>query len=316
MIVCVLGMHKSGTTLVAETLHRSGIDMGVFDERLGYDDGNQFERHEAINRNRGLLSAASIPTLRGARAALFLRYRGGYQPNADADSIVRSSQARVVPRQCRPQPVPSAGRRAQRAPLLLGVQGSADPSARHDVWRRALPEHRVIAVYRRFDEVMSHFKVKWDLPAADGTSGSQLDRPQRDACGAPAPPRRFRIAPLRRADQRSRRGRPYGRVPRALTRGLPQTRYVPVARPAYGRAAESIFPRSYAASATRIVGIESDLAELRNAMSVPTGERHNGAVGQSTDGPASLIRATHTAQRRTCPTPPRVRPPRPEPCGR
>ena len=31
MIVCVLGMHKSGTTLVAETLHHSGVHMADVD---------------------------------------------------------------------------------------------------------------------------------------------------------------------------------------------------------------------------------------------------------------------------------------------
>jgi hypothetical protein len=32
------------------------------------------------------------------------------------------------------------------------------------VWRRALPDHRVVAVYRPFDEVLAHFKANWKSP--------------------------------------------------------------------------------------------------------------------------------------------------------
>jgi len=42
MIVIVLGMHKSGTTLVAKTLHESGINMGVSESgdypKIKYED--------------------------------------------------------------------------------------------------------------------------------------------------------------------------------------------------------------------------------------------------------------------------------------
>ncbi len=46
MIYVIFGMHKSGTTLVAEMLHKSGINMGDFDESVSYDIGNQYERNE------------------------------------------------------------------------------------------------------------------------------------------------------------------------------------------------------------------------------------------------------------------------------
>lgn len=52
----VLGMHKSGTTLVSKMLHESGINMGLFDEKLSYDKGNQYERHETLSINMQILA--------------------------------------------------------------------------------------------------------------------------------------------------------------------------------------------------------------------------------------------------------------------
>ena len=37
-------MHKSGTTMLSETLHKSGINMGDFDESLNYYGGQKYER--------------------------------------------------------------------------------------------------------------------------------------------------------------------------------------------------------------------------------------------------------------------------------
>lgn len=49
MIFVVLGMHKSGTTLVSQILHHSGIPMGDgFDENVTYDGGNKYERESTF----------------------------------------------------------------------------------------------------------------------------------------------------------------------------------------------------------------------------------------------------------------------------
>jgi len=53
--VVILGMHKSGTTLVAETLHRSGILMVGTMAGGGYDDGNKMERDETRLLNMEIL---------------------------------------------------------------------------------------------------------------------------------------------------------------------------------------------------------------------------------------------------------------------
>jgi|GEM_PF-3381699 len=54
-IVCILGMHKSGTTLISQILHYSDISMGSFDVNIGYDEGNQYERRETQDLNREFL---------------------------------------------------------------------------------------------------------------------------------------------------------------------------------------------------------------------------------------------------------------------
>ena len=41
MVFVLLGMHKSGTTMIAQTLHHSGIDMGVENPNKLYDHGEQ-----------------------------------------------------------------------------------------------------------------------------------------------------------------------------------------------------------------------------------------------------------------------------------
>ena len=40
MIYALLGMHKSGTSLLSRILHESSINMGDFDESKGYDEVN------------------------------------------------------------------------------------------------------------------------------------------------------------------------------------------------------------------------------------------------------------------------------------
>jgi hypothetical protein len=62
--VIVLGMHKSGTTLIAETLHRSGIAMIGAETAGGYDDGNKMERAETRSLNIDLLGERGTESLR------------------------------------------------------------------------------------------------------------------------------------------------------------------------------------------------------------------------------------------------------------
>lgn len=62
-IYCVLGMHKSGTTLVSQILHQSGINMGSFDLDRDYDQGNKYERSETQNLNKRILGCGNTHSL-------------------------------------------------------------------------------------------------------------------------------------------------------------------------------------------------------------------------------------------------------------
>jgi hypothetical protein len=57
-------MHKSGTTLIADTLHRSGIAMIGAEVAGGYDDGNKMERAETRDLNIDMLGDTGVESLR------------------------------------------------------------------------------------------------------------------------------------------------------------------------------------------------------------------------------------------------------------
>ncbi|WP_198133767.1 sulfotransferase [Roseobacter sp. GAI101] len=62
--VIVLGMHKSGTTLISETLHASGIAMIDTTQEGGYDDGNKMEREATRCLNIALLGCEDLESVR------------------------------------------------------------------------------------------------------------------------------------------------------------------------------------------------------------------------------------------------------------
>lgn len=64
MIFIVLGMHKSGTSLVSQTLHESGITMGEFDSKISYDQGNHYENNEILEVNNDLLNSHRMPSFK------------------------------------------------------------------------------------------------------------------------------------------------------------------------------------------------------------------------------------------------------------
>ena len=156
MIYVVLGMHKSGTTLVTRLLHEAGIHMGDFDEGLGYSQGQVFERHSSQLANRALLRGLQIPPLdylvkRRRRPATDA---AGYGANRDSQAYVRL--AALERRLARPD--------AERllAPVVAECQqnggdwGFKDPRTclTYAAWRRVLPEHRVVAVTRSLGQML------------------------------------------------------------------------------------------------------------------------------------------------------------------
>lgn len=140
----VLGMHKSGTTLVAETLHRSGINMGAFPKNSGYDDGNQHERVTTRRINKSILGCGET----------------------DSEKVIRPFVGNLAPA------------RRERMSRLVGDLsrrhadwGFKDPRTclTYAAWEKVLPAHRLIIVYRPLAEVWSHYRRT--CPLVDRLSG-------------------------------------------------------------------------------------------------------------------------------------------------
>lgn len=134
MIYVVLGMHKSGTTMISEMLHESGINM--VDNRqadVGYYDGNKMEREAFVDINHALLQSRGVYSL-------------------DIDTTISIER-----------PTPNIERRIES--LIsdcndrYGDWGVKDPRAciTYPVWRRYLPEHRLIYVFRNPIDVAHHY---------------------------------------------------------------------------------------------------------------------------------------------------------------
>jgi hypothetical protein len=133
MIHVVLGMHKSGTTLVSQLLHQSGIAMvEEADAARGYDEGNQWERTATKLANHDLLGTLGLYSLRACR-------RG---PVAPPDET--TARMRAIVAEC-------SARHAD--------WGFKDPRTclTYDAWARVLPPHRLIVVYRRPEEAWAHY---------------------------------------------------------------------------------------------------------------------------------------------------------------
>lgn len=143
MMYLVLGMHKSGTSLVSQILHRSGIHMGEgFDEGGTYDDGNQWERRDAFLINLALCRVRE----------------------EDYFSLDHYSELR--------EELPEAQEAAMRRMVERYGSSTSDWGFKepltcltYELWKRVLPAHKVIAVYRSPVEVINHYRVPLRDPA-------------------------------------------------------------------------------------------------------------------------------------------------------
>lgn len=140
-VVVVLGMHKSGTSLISEILHRSGIEMIEQDSSLGYDEGFHHERRATSEINKDLLRCRdlhSLETIRKIDASL-----APYDLRRTASQFVQTMTARQVD------------------------WGFKDPRTclTYDLWREVLPPHKLICVFRDANEVLKHYtRVKKGSP--------------------------------------------------------------------------------------------------------------------------------------------------------
>src|SRR5687767_9519465 len=87
MIYVILGMHKSGTTLVAKALHRSGIPMvDAEDTSRSYRDGNHYERESFNEVNYDLLGCRGVHSL---KIELGTPLRGSPELRERASQLIR-----------------------------------------------------------------------------------------------------------------------------------------------------------------------------------------------------------------------------------
>jgi hypothetical protein len=138
LIYVILGMHKSGTTLVAEILHHSGINMveGT-DTCLSYDQGNKYERKTTAALNRAILDTK--PFIDGF-SSLDLP-----APKTLRDTDELRARIRLL---------------VEDLDRTYGYWGFKDPRTcwTYPVWASELPEHRIIVIYRTPDEIWPRYR--------------------------------------------------------------------------------------------------------------------------------------------------------------
>jgi hypothetical protein len=153
LVIVVLGMHKSGTTLVSQLLHRSGIHMGDFDESVAYDEGGWFERQDFVAINQRLLAPHLRPTVGARLERLFRRGApGGIEMNRDSVAILDSFPETVPP--------DIAAEMRRLVARCVGAHpdwGFKDPRTclTYRLWAPHLPEHRIVAVFRSYSDFVS-----------------------------------------------------------------------------------------------------------------------------------------------------------------
>ncbi len=133
MTYVVLGMHKSGTTLVAEILHRSGIPMVETTSSADYYAGNKWERESTLAYDKSILAAEDVDSL--------------WLAPPDPEALLRSAdleRARAI---------------AARADAQ-GEWGFKDPRAclTWPIWQRVLRAPKLVGVYRHYGAVVRHFE--------------------------------------------------------------------------------------------------------------------------------------------------------------
>lgn len=141
MIYIVLGMHKSGTTLVSQILHHSGIDMGEdFDENAGYQN-NKYEWRDPFIINLDLLGASE-------ETYFSLDYHRAFTEPTPAP-IGKRMHALTTEAEAR------EGDWGFKEPLTCLTYRS---------WAENLPDHKLIGVYRSPSQVLKHYNANWKHP--------------------------------------------------------------------------------------------------------------------------------------------------------
>lgn len=157
-IYIVLGMHKSGTTLVSRLLHSSGIEMVDVEDDRTYDQGNQFERKSTSQFNKDLLNCEGKHSIE-------------------------------VPLKLNLAAVPSELRSAveYHVGALCGAEkdwGFKDPRSclTYDFWREVIPSHRLVVIFRDVSEVHGRYSKKSRLGLLRGVRTLKAWYVYNEAC--------------------------------------------------------------------------------------------------------------------------------------
>lgn len=134
MIYIVLGMHKSGTTLVSRILHHSGINMGEHEDSLSYDQGNMYERQSTFEMNVALLKHKSYIDVITEKT-----------PNPIDPTPAQQKEMQAIIRHC-DESYENWGFKDPRSCLTYAT------------WEDYLPPHKIIAVYRNPSESWPRFR--------------------------------------------------------------------------------------------------------------------------------------------------------------
>jgi hypothetical protein len=136
LIYTVLGMHKSGTTLVSQILHHSGIPMDdTIESSISYDNGNKYERQSVLKVNMDLL-----------KEHRFTYFFGKTPEQMDTEGIFRKRVNDII----------------QKADVQGTDWGFKDPrvAITYPIWNFHLPEHKIIYIFRDQTEIWPRYKYK------------------------------------------------------------------------------------------------------------------------------------------------------------
>lgn len=144
MRIVVLGMHKSGTTLIAKCLHYSGIRMVTGVESSNYEIGNKFERKGLRELNVALADLTSSHSL-APRSRSAPIGKGKL-------SLLQTKMLRLI----------------EQWSYEEVDWGFKDPrtTLTYRFWRPLCGQHRLIGIYRRPEEVVEHYwspRRPWDM---------------------------------------------------------------------------------------------------------------------------------------------------------
>lgn len=135
MIYIVLGMHKSGTTLVSKLLHHSGINMVDRLEQGSYEESGYYERETTYQMNLKLLGIPS-DSLELHPAPKVIQMNSLYQQEIQQLISKYSQDYR------------DWGFKDPRTCLV------------YEAWRQHLPEHKIVVIYRSVEKLWSRYKYR------------------------------------------------------------------------------------------------------------------------------------------------------------